>query len=523
MEQMRDFDFVMFEHDVLTALSGLISDITSTLAVTVLGGFAATQASPISLSINLAAGRIYQFAPADLVGDGSIPQDLNTIVQQGYNPAQVITLIAPSSGQSQWNLIQAQFSQVDAVRAGDPNGGIVPFYNAANPSQPTLNSVNTVRQAKCVLQVISGAAATTGSETPPTPTSGWVPLYLIDLAGGQTQITTSQIITAGPNVGTGVSGTYPYAPFLAGFLASHHSGTPGQAPKIKLGSEVQGVLPYVNMSSVRTLLNGNLTLYVNPSTGSDSNSGLTSSVPFRTAQGAFNSMYHAYDWNGFAGTISAANGTYTTGVTISGLPPGMFQPISLVGNLAAPGSVAFSLTNGTGFFVSQGAQLNLSGCQIGATGLASALQGYALYAWMGGIINFGTMTFAACTNGHLVGQNGGSIFSNQTLGFSYSIIGGAASGSHMTADAGGVVSTSNAVVTLTGTPAFVAFAAASRAGVIQVNYLTNTYTGSATGAKFILSTGATIGQTGVLGTPNISFLPGSTAGANSAFTPGYYQ
>jgi hypothetical protein len=57
---------------------------------------------------------------------------------------------------------------------------------------------------------------------------------MIDLAYGQSTIALNQIIAAGPSVGANVPSNYPFAPFLAGLLNSHHNGTPGQAPKIKM-------------------------------------------------------------------------------------------------------------------------------------------------------------------------------------------------------------------------------------------------------------------------------------------------
>lgn len=212
----RSFDFVSFEHDAMLALAQLAADVIGSTS-TALGGFAATPDGPADLSINLAAGSIYQLAEADATADGAIVIDTTQILQQGLAAAQKVTLTAPATGgQSQWNLIQAQFSQVDQVRANDPNGGVVPFFNSVNPNSPTFSSVNTERVGAVVIQVIKGAAATTGSEVPPTPTSGFVPLYLVDLANGQTQITTGEILTAGPSVGTNVPSNYPAAPFLKG-------------------------------------------------------------------------------------------------------------------------------------------------------------------------------------------------------------------------------------------------------------------------------------------------------------------
>jgi len=255
--QSRTFDLVEGDHDVLLALGTAVQDVLNS-TTTVLSGFAGTQTTVPSLTINLAAGRIYQQAPADATANGAIPQDNTVITQQGFLAASQVTLSTAgiTTGQSRWALIEAQYSQVDSIRTADPNGGLLFFYNSANPNEPFQGPGNdgdttpTVRQGVVVVQVVLGSAATTGSETPPNPTSGWVPMYLVDLSYGQTAITSGQILTAGPSVGTGVPNNYPYAPFLAGLLNSHHSGNAGQAPKINLATETQGTLPVTSVANL---------------------------------------------------------------------------------------------------------------------------------------------------------------------------------------------------------------------------------------------------------------------------------
>jgi hypothetical protein len=220
----------------------------------------ATQTSPASLSINLAQGRIYQQAALDAASYGLLPSDSTLVMQQGFAAAQAVTLTtaALSAGQSQWALVQAMFSPNDQVRANDPTGGVLFYWNSANPSQPLQGPSNTgatqptERASVCTISVIYGSPATTGSEVPPQPTVGFVPLYLVDLTFGQSAITTGQIVTAGPSVGTGVPSNYPYAPFLAGLLNQHHKGTAGQAPQIDLTAEVKNLLPLANLPASNT-------------------------------------------------------------------------------------------------------------------------------------------------------------------------------------------------------------------------------------------------------------------------------
>lgn len=252
--QVRSFDLVYGYHDAMVALAQTMEDVLGQPGP-VVSGLVATPTGPASLSVNLTAGRIYQLAAADATADGAIPQDTTQILQQGFSAAQLVTFSTAGigAGQSRYSLLECQFSQVDVIRPTDPTGGLLFFYNAANPTQPYEGPGNdglttpTVRQGLCILQVITGAAATTGAEVPPTPTSGWTPLYLVDLAFGQTTVTSGEILVAGPSVGVGVPSNYPYAPFLAGLLNQHHKGTGGQAPQIDLTSEVKNILPLANI------------------------------------------------------------------------------------------------------------------------------------------------------------------------------------------------------------------------------------------------------------------------------------
>lgn len=258
--QSRTFDYVEDDVDKLISQANLSQDLLGG-QTTVIGGLAASASGPTSLVIHLAAGRIYQVADIDATAIGGIPQNTSTVLQQGFSIAQTVTLSTTgiTSGNSRYSLIQAQFSQVDSIRANDPNGGLLFFYNSTNPADPFEGPGNdglttpTVRQGLIVIQVINGAQASTGSEVPPNPTSGWVPLYMVDLAFGQTTISGGQILTAGPSVGLNVPSNYPYAPFLAGLLNSHHDGNAGQAPQISLTTEVQGVLPFANLKVSNTL------------------------------------------------------------------------------------------------------------------------------------------------------------------------------------------------------------------------------------------------------------------------------
>lgn len=262
-EQERSYDILSLARDVLYSLGEQIGDgLGST--ITVVSGLAATQDTPADLGVNIAAGRIYQIAEIDATAYGTLGQDTDTTYQQGFSAAQKLTLSTSglAAGQSRWALIQAIFTQTDVIPSDDPNNGVLNYWNISNPSVPLVGPggsgtpQNTSRTGVCTLSVIYGAVATTGSEVPPNPSANNVPLYLIDLAYGQTQITNAEILVAGPSIGTNVPSNYPQAPFLAGLLSSHHNGKAGQAPKVSLTGEVQGILPLANLPASSAVSGG---------------------------------------------------------------------------------------------------------------------------------------------------------------------------------------------------------------------------------------------------------------------------
>ena len=77
---------------------------------------------------------------------------------------------------------------------------------------------------------------------------------------------------------------------------------------------------------------GNMTLYVNGSTGSDINPG-TSALPFKTIQAAINSLPKIFNANN-AATINVAEGTYNETVTIGGFVGVGYITIQGAGDLA---------------------------------------------------------------------------------------------------------------------------------------------------------------------------------------------
>jgi hypothetical protein len=163
---------------------------------TVVSGLACSPTTVPSLSVVVGRGSIMTTAAIDGVAYSDLGTDTNATIKQGIlqEPGVTLTLTPPSTpGYSQTYLIQAAQSDSDTTTT-------VPFYNAANPAQPyngpnnSGNATLTARQSKCVVSLKAGAAATTGSQTAPSPDVGNVGLYTITLVNGQTAITSGQIV-----------------------------------------------------------------------------------------------------------------------------------------------------------------------------------------------------------------------------------------------------------------------------------------------------------------------------------------
>jgi hypothetical protein len=164
----------------------------------VVDGLACSPTSPASLTVVVGSGSITQLSTVDATAYGSLAADVaDQIVKTGINlQATNFTLSAPAnSGQSINYLIEAAFSETDT----DPV--VLPYVNAANPSQPYSGpnnagtAQNTQRVQRVQLQLKPGAAAASGTQTTPAVDTGWVGLYVVTVNYGQAAITASNIIT----------------------------------------------------------------------------------------------------------------------------------------------------------------------------------------------------------------------------------------------------------------------------------------------------------------------------------------
>ncbi|MFN7054348.1 DUF2793 domain-containing protein [Hyphomonas sp.] len=261
------------------------------------------------------------------------------------------------------------------------------------------------------------------------------------------------------------------------------------------------------VDGIRERLGAARTYYVRPD-GSDANTGLanTAAGAFATVQKAFDVVFSGLDLGTHDVTIQLADGTYTAGATAAGPRTGTGDVI-LRGNAASPGNVIISAASVACIRAMYGAALTVRDMTLET----SAAGVNCLMAAFNGVIQFANLRFGACAGLHMRAEMNGIV--QGVAGASYQITGGALV--HYSAALNGNIRIQNTSVTLTGTPAFTtAFAFGLLGGCISVNG--NTYTGAATGSRYVLSGNAVINTNSA----GASFLPGNAAG--SAASGGQY-
>jgi hypothetical protein len=199
-----DTDLLSLNLNVMIALGWLAQAVLGTDPV--VDGLACIPTSPSSMTVTIGPGMISQFSVIDVLSYGSLPADTtDPLLKIGVNIVSTnFTVTAPTtSGQSTNYLIQATFQESDV------NPIVLPYYNAALPSQPycgPANSAvaqNTLRMQRVELEMKSGAPATSGSQATPPVDNGWTGLYVITVPYGQTSVAAANI------------STLPSAPFLS--------------------------------------------------------------------------------------------------------------------------------------------------------------------------------------------------------------------------------------------------------------------------------------------------------------------
>lgn len=190
-------DFLYAQRFMYEGLGLIAMDFLGTTAL--VAGLACTATGPASLNINIGPGRIYSLqtleptAWGQNASFGGLAVDTATdheILKQGlFRDTTAFSCPAPgTSGQSVNYLIEASFSEVDAVPLSLNFVSSTPPYPSVAPQ-----TLNTVRQDKCVITVKAGTPATTGSQTTPSPDASNLGLWVVTVANGQSTITAGNI------------------------------------------------------------------------------------------------------------------------------------------------------------------------------------------------------------------------------------------------------------------------------------------------------------------------------------------
>jgi len=285
-------------------------------------------------------------------------------------------------------------------------------------------------------------------------------------------------------------------------LVSKISGTAGTS-KINLsGTAKLSAVPVadyvVTPRQIREKLTANRTYYVRTD-GNDNNTGLTDSPggAFKTIQRAVDAAY-ALDLNGYAVTIQVGAGTFTGQVSVSGGMVGHrggVVPLTIRGDTTTPANCVWSVTGNNCLSVTQGAVVHVEGFKF-----STATSGDCLIASQGGIITVGKVEYGACAAFHKEATAGGHI---RSVG-NYTISGGAVAHEHCTS--GSYILNLSIEITLTGTPNFSGFYVGVNAAYVE--YAGVTFSGSATGKRFLVHQGGAIQSNGL----GVAGLPGNVYG-----------
>lgn len=239
--------------------------------------------------------------------------------------------------------------------------------------------------------------------------------------------------------------------------------------------------------------------------GSNSNSGLADS-----AAGAFLTIQKAVDvaltldLGGFDLTIQVGAGTYAGTLVLT--QPFIGGLVTIQGDVTTPSNVLWSTTGITCLMDGPGARLALKGFEF-----RSGLE--CLRARRGALLQLtGKTQFGTTTNAHMMAELDGII--QVTTGSNYEISGNCQF--HVQAQTTGIIDISGRTVTLSGTPNWTSrFAQVGAIGYLAA--VSMTFTGSATGKRFVAADNGVISVGGAAST----YFPGDVAG--TVATGGIYS
>lgn len=328
----------------------------------------------------------------------------------------------------------------------------------------TFDGINTVSRDTVTATLDSGAY----DDTSPTP---------INLSGTSVVICT---LTAAA-----------YEEMLTDIVNSFDMDnmTEGSDTKIMTAAE------RTKLTANRTTLVADLTLYVDGTTGSDSNDGLTSGTAFQTIQKAINyaasldlSVYDVY--------INVADGTYAEFTLKSLVGTGT---VFITGNVATVDAVTISSVGGTNCVYGNN---YLGTYEISYMKLVGASLNIQIIK---GFLNFHNIEFGAATTAHIQLSDKAVI---NVLG-DYSISAG--SGRHIWCIAGSMFNfpTTAMTVTITNIPDFTNyFIQATTQSYLFCNAAIITFSGAATGIRFRVANLSVIATF----SSDLTYFPGDSDG-----------
>ena len=405
--QWRGFDVVSGALDVLEEIAATMGDAMGASGPLVIG-CAPLAANPPNMTVAMSPGAVWQSVATDPEAAGSIAQQPAAFFQRGYALTESVLAmpaVALAEGYSVYFLIYANVEVADSVRPGDPTGGLLSFWNSAAPVNPltgiagTAQTLPTMRAAVAQFTVVAGVPATTGQAAVPPCPQGGVPVAVVVQNYGDTALS------------QGALSYSPLCPLLAGALNAHHGGVPGQAPKINLASEVQGILPATALPFVNQVVDYTSGTWTCPAgvkvvrvkmwggggRGGNGNGGAGGGG----AGGAYcERLYPVHAGQVYAYEIGAG-GTVNSGATTTVFDNAIFAGPGGPGASGPSGGGSISFGLGTGAPITFSGQSGSNGLSAGGVNYSGA--GGSSFGFEGGIAV--TLTASANQNGG-VGQAG---------------------------------------------------------------------------------------------------------------------
>lgn len=248
----------------------------------------------------------------------------------------------------------------------------------------------------------------------------------------------------------------------------------------------------------RELLSAQRIWYVDPTSGSDTNDGLTNGAGAFASIAAAIDAAMAVDAGGQTLTVQLADGNHTLGAALQ-IPDRLVGAarLEIIGNTTTPSNVTVSTPDTAAITVSGGI-VSLQGMRLETSGAGDLLQvGRAATVELSGLI------FGAAT-GNQITNNGGEVAYTGAC----DIEGGAQR--HLSNTSGGLFDTNGQTITLTATPVFgIAFLSCEDGATARL--LGGGFNGTAAGSRYLATRNAII-NTGGQGS---TFLPGDSAGTTS--------